>query len=433
MNIQRACATLVSLTTLVVAAGCSDAPTDDPPADASTATVQGKIEAGIAADAVIATQLVGQERRVVSTGAAELSDDGSYALPIEVADPAAGPIVISAQAEGEVSGSVLVTLAHALGETVAAPPIDVESSVEAEVYGSAYVDAAPLKLLVDEHTAMAIDASQQYAADLQATANGVLAASLAFEQALAAQAEADVSAELSSAHQGAMNALIALDGALHDAQSDADVSAALEVYADAYFAAYADAGFDHEALCTAALAAVDGVAHYAAGQSAEVRAAAWAQSNALFAELVSAAIAAELAAAGASQATLEALAQAEAQLDAEIAAAAGAGAEAQADIAAAWADYAAAAEAQLSQALSLTSELLDAVALTLAETEASLDATLTGAQGDAAAVAEAIGDAHADYRAEATADTSALVAAGLTEAHAGATLSILATTSIIDG
>lgn len=435
MTIQHTSATIVSLTALLsaFATGCSDASTRDPAGEVR-ATIQGKIEsdANIQADTIVATQLGGGR---VSTGDAELGADGSYTLAVNIPDPSAGPLVISAQTAGEATGSVLVSVASTSGDLIQAPPINIESSVEVEVHASLAVGVQlpALKLLVDDTTARAVAASEAYAADVQATADGVAAASLAFEQALQAQATSDVSAQLALAHDDAASALATLDHALFTATTQAEATTALEIYARAYLTAYANAGFSHDALSTAALAAIDGMEHYAQQLTSDAHAAALAHANGVFAEAVGTAIEAQLVIAGAAQTSVDAVAQARAQLAADLAQAASAGAQAEADVAAAWAAYSSAVEATLADGMDLGAELIDGIKLSLAEAEQSLDTEIANAAGSADAVAATLAHAHADYRSETTADTSAFTTVGLSDAEAHAAMTIIATISITDG
>lgn len=441
MNPLNTSATLVSLCALMsglVACG-------DTSPESGTATVQGKIEASgeTQADAVIATQHDSDgNETIVSIGDAVIAADGSYTLSVEIPDPSAGPLVLTAESGGEARGSALVSLGNSPSEIIVAPPINTESSVETDIYVDVGVsidldtsEIAALKLLVDDTLAAAVASSNDYAADVQATADGVAAASLAFEQALEARAEGEASALLTAANEEIVIALAELDRALHEASTAAEAEAAADAYVKAHVEAYANAGFDEATLATAALAAIDGMEHYVVDHTASAKAAAAAHANLVFAAVISQAVETRMEAAGMAASSLTTAADARAQLEAEIRAAKEEGDDAAQAIAEAWATYSAAIEAEIEGSLELGTEVLATLKAGMAQAEQDLDGAIDDASGSASTVAATLADAHVSFYGTATAqtETTLLTAAGMTDAEASATVSILATLSVTDG
>jgi hypothetical protein len=419
-----------------LASGCSHSDESGEPAGSSRAAIRGRIASAGGADVeMVHAYRFESSGALVELARASIADE-RYEVAIDLAAAGDSPIVVVAESGSEVRGSVTVFGDAAVDGVIVAAPIDVETTVESDVYaelraGSAGAESmAALRLFVDGEMAQALSASSDYAGDVAAAAEGVLAAATAFDVALAELGGPDAGARIDAAAEALATAQAELDAALDEAKAPVEVMAATAGYARAYLEAYAAAGFAPEELAAAAHAATGSLEHFAGELDAEVQGAAQAHANAVLALAVSASATAQMTVLGATEASLAALAAARAELEERVTAAGGLGAGASAEIAAAWSAYAAVLDAELDATMGLGAGVLAAAVAGANELEGDLDAAIAGAEGDAAAVGETLGEAHASFLAECTANGELLGTVGSSEAEAHAALALVAELSL---
>jgi hypothetical protein len=389
----------------------------------ATAAIEGRVEElreKSVAGAIVSAYHVESDGdlRLISNGTTTTDADGRYRLQVFLSGEGVERILVQATASGAGSdaGSVLVEAALEAGATVTAAPIEVETSVEADVYvearASGDFDAerhsrAVLRTFVSAELAARVQAiaedtgSADYEAEVAAVAEAALAFSEAWYVSLTDETSGASEATVEAAFEALAEAQVDLDEALDAAEGSSEVDAALQAYLEASLDAYLDAGVTHTQLVVAVQAAAEASFAYATELTADVEAAlrarvAW--TEAMVVSTATDAWFAALEAEGAVTASVVSdVEDAGATLRTSVEAAVDAGASAESDIADAFATYESAVSAELDAMISgmgagtvtayaTVEAAIDAAAGTMATAIAALSASASVAvSGEAAA------------------------------------------------
>jgi len=182
---------LIGLTTIACSGGSSSSSKSefserntDP--DDRSARMQGQAAEGSAGGTVEVS--VAASGQVVGEG--DIDASGRYIA--DVAADMENLVVRAYDTSGSVTGEVLVGASGAAESTTTAAPMTSETSVEAEVYVAAHADAsgatvamADLRGRLDAEVAAAVDAAAEREQEVEALAQGILAAQAAEARALA--------------------------------------------------------------------------------------------------------------------------------------------------------------------------------------------------------------------------------------------------------
>lgn len=432
-------ATVTDATTADTDVGFADATTDGGDVRQANSTLTGRVDQTDKAvqGATVLAFTVDARGNVSPIDGAEATTDATGRYAMAIAAEAATDILVRATDGDRVGEAIVVGGVDAAGETVA-PPIDMETTVEANVAIRARADGewctacttADITARVSSEMANAVAEAGYVEGELDALVEATMAAGESERHALTADAVGHAESDVDALIAARAAAYSELSAALDAASTETEAANARELYAEALSDARASIGIAAETTALASRAEAEVFARSAAEMSGPSRARAIVD-----AELRAAADAtAAMEAAVADDGSEAALAQARGELMGSIEAAVDAGNVEEA-VQSAWAEYRAAVEAQVTAELDATAAAawttfsagIDAAGATYGDAVEAIEVTL-GLTGEAAATVQAC--LAFDAAVETSAD--ALVEAGVfgTQAEASSVASAMATVAM---
>jgi hypothetical protein len=241
----------------------------------------------------------------------EVANDGNYVLNVPLPDGQMDAIVIEAQRDGQVVGSVLLAGPLGVGETRVAAPITPETTAEVGIFSSirasgdwqAGSSIATLRMLVTDRLARALAAAgDPLAVDM--AASGIAAGMSAWRSALLHPTVGESPTRLNMALEGMIAAQQAIDADLHESSSSVEREAAEAETLSLFIQAHRSAGILLRSLTRPAHAMAEALDVYGPAMPTGVRAEATVSVNSLRAEVLTRAVDGELLTAGFDDATV---------------------------------------------------------------------------------------------------------------------------------
>lgn len=253
----------------------------------------------------------------------------------------------SSSSGGEVGPMAVIPSWSAVDGVMIAPPIDIETAVESDVYLAAiaggfwlpHIGTNELRALITGRMAAELRGSRTYESDVTQMARATVAAIGAWYQVLL---HPDIGLEpeqVASMLEAMAWAQVVLDAQLHSAKDSSQEEHARSMHTFAVSSAYASTGIGPEYLAVAAEASADVMRRFVPGMSVSLQAALISEAEALRAHYVVRAVEALFTRAGAGPTECEAVRVAGERLEGRILSAAHAITDVDAFVNRAWSEY----------------------------------------------------------------------------------------------